>query len=60
MEAAERIQNPLQMQSSLLMRTTGSLLVLSDSKYAVHCLLAEPNYRLFYSLLVPEYPQATG
>lgn len=58
MQAAERIQNHLQMQSSLLMRTTGSLLVLSDSKYGIHCLLAEPNYRLFYSLLVPKYPQA--
>lgn len=58
MQASESIQKHLQMQSSLLMRTTGSLLVQSDSKYGIHCLLAERKYRLVYSVLVPKYPQA--
>lgn len=57
MQGSERIQKHLQMQSSLLMRPTGNLPVLSDSKYRIHCLLVEANCRLVYFLLVLKHPQ---
>lgn len=60
MQGSERVQKHLQMQSSLLMRSTGSLPVLS--KYSILCLLGEANYRSANSLLFPKHlpkrPQA--
>lgn len=44
MQGSERVEKHLQVQSSLVMKSTESLPVLPDSKYGIYCLLGEPNY----------------